>query len=65
MPIIKDLVIQPRSAFLAVQCPKCGTEKILFSHTTREVRCENCGEVLTKPTGGKAVIYGKIIRRLD
>lgn len=65
MPMIKELIMRPRSAFLLVRCPKCGAESVLFSHAKREIRCESCGELLAEPTGGKAIIYAKVIKRLD
>ncbi len=57
-------VPQPRSRFLLVSCPKCGHRQVVFSHATFPVRCLSCGELLVKPTGGKARILGKIERVL-
>lgn len=65
MPAVKELIMKPRSAFLLVKCPKCEAERVIFSHSKREIRCSNCGELLAEPTGGKAIIYGKIVKRLD
>lgn len=56
---------RPRSAFFLVQCTECGNETIIFSHTTSDIRCKTCGTLLAGKTGGKANIYGKIIRRVD
>jgi small subunit ribosomal protein S27e len=64
-PKVKQLILTPRSAFLKVKCTKCGMESIIYSHSTNEVKCEGCGEILAVPTGGKAEIYGEIIKRLD
>ncbi len=58
----KILVPRPRSRFLLVVCPNCGHKQVVFSHATFRARCLNCGEVLVEPTGGKAIIKGKIER---
>ncbi|MGC8555472.1 MAG: hypothetical protein ACP5NG_00420 [Conexivisphaera sp.] len=29
------------------------------------VKCPNCGAELTRPTGGRAIVLGEIVRRLD
>lgn len=61
----KILIVQPKSSFLLVKCIKCGAERIIFSHSTTRVRCDVCGELLVEPTGGKAKIYGEVVRKLD
>ena len=60
----KQLVPQPRSIFLRVKCPDCGNEQVLFSHASSVVKCLVCGRVLAKPSGGKAVIEGEVIKEL-
>jgi ribosomal protein S27E len=40
-------------------------ERIVFSHSTHKVYCEGCGELLVIPTGGKAIINSKEIKRVD
>ena len=55
---------QPRSVFLRVKCPDCGNEQVLFSHASSVVKCLVCGRVLAKPSGGKAVIEGEVIKEL-
>ncbi|MCD6491123.1 MAG: 30S ribosomal protein S27e [Candidatus Njordarchaeia archaeon] len=54
---------QPRSNFLLVQCPECSSKQIIFSHASIEVKCFVCGKTLAKPTGGKAKILGKILKK--
>lgn len=61
----RRLVPKPRSAFLLVKCESCGNEQIIYSHTTVDVRCNVCGDLLAERTGGKAKMHGKIIRRVD
>ncbi len=58
---IKKYLPQAKSVFYLVQCPKCGSRQVIFSHAAIEVRCLSCNELLAKPTGGKAKIYGQII----
>jgi len=60
----EDLIPRPTSKFLRVRCSNCQSEKIIFSHASRVIRCDNCGEILAEPTGGKAKIYGEIIKEL-
>ncbi len=59
------LIPIPRSMFLLVQCTKCNAERVIYSHTTTDIKCGNCGRLLAKSTGGKALIHGKVITRLD
>ncbi len=54
----------PRSKFLVVKCPKCGNEQIVFNKASTIVRCNTCGEVIARPTGGKAEILGKVVESL-
>lgn len=51
------------STFLKVQC-ECGNEQHIFSHTTAVVKCSSCSEPIAHPTGGRAVIHGKIVEEL-
>ncbi|KYH37924.1 MAG: 30S ribosomal protein S27ae [Candidatus Bathyarchaeota archaeon B23] len=60
----EDLIPRPSSKFLRVRCRGCQSEKMIFSHASRVVRCDNCGEVLAKPTGGKAEIHGVVVKEL-
>jgi len=54
----------PRSKFLVVKCPKCGNEQIVFNKASTVVRCNTCGEILVRPTGGKAEVLGKVVESL-
>ena len=56
--------VEPRSRFLVIRCSECNNEQIIFSHATRQVKCEVCGKVLSKPTGGKASLNGELIQVL-
>jgi len=49
--------------YLKVQC-KCGNEQNIFSNVTSVVKCTSCKEPLAHPSGGQAVIHGKIVAEL-
>ncbi|MBU5682526.1 MAG: 30S ribosomal protein S27e [Candidatus Aenigmatarchaeota archaeon] len=40
--------------FLRVICLKCRNEQIIFEKASTIVKCLNCGQIIAKPTGGKA-----------
>jgi small subunit ribosomal protein S27e len=56
---------KPRSSFLSVQCTKCGEKTVVFSHTTVNISCKSCGELLAECSGSKANIIGKVLEALD
>lgn len=37
---------------------------VSFSHAAGEVRCRACGELLLRPTGGKARLVGGVVVRV-
>ena len=39
--------------FIKVICKKCKAENVIFSRATTQVRCPECNEMHTVPTGGK------------
>ncbi len=41
-------------SFLKLKCKKCNNEQNVFSKASSEVKCLVCGEILSKPTGGKS-----------
>jgi len=63
----QDRVSIPRSksTFILIQCENCGNERVIFSNSTTEIKCEKCNEIIVKSTGGKAIISGTQIRRVD
>ena len=63
----QDRVSIPRSksSFILIQCEKCGNERIIFSHSATNIKCEKCNETIVKSTGGKSEISGNQIRRVD
>lgn len=52
------------SSFFIVKC-KCENEQSIFSHTTQKVTCNKCGTILAEPTGGRALILGKVVKELS
>jgi small subunit ribosomal protein S27e len=40
------LVQKPRSRFLRVQCPDCGTEQVIFGCPATPAKCMTCGKRL-------------------
>jgi small subunit ribosomal protein S27e len=60
MSDMESLVPRPTSRFLRVKCAGCESEQVVFSHATHEIKCRTCGEVIVKPTGGKALIKGTV-----
>jgi small subunit ribosomal protein S27e len=59
------LIPKPNSAFLNIQCSKCGENIIIYSHTTSNLYCKSCNELLAGRSGGKAKISGNLISTLD
>lgn len=59
------MIPKPRSMFLSVQCEKCGEKAVVFSHTTTNINCKSCGELLAERSGSRAIISGKILGSLD
>jgi small subunit ribosomal protein S27e len=56
---------KPRSAFYLVQCTNCGGEQTIFSASSTDVNCKNCGTVIAEKTGGRARVNAVILRRVD
>ena len=53
------------SKFIKVQCTACGNQQVIFNKSATYVKCLACGKTLAKPTGGRSVILGKIIKTLE
>lgn len=50
---LKRLVPAPNSYFMDVKCGGCNETAVVFSHAQTIVACNNCKNILSKPTGGK------------
>jgi len=57
-------VPKPNTKFLQVVC-KCKNKQIVFSNPAVEVKCSKCGEILAKPSSGKAVFFGRIEKEMN
>ena len=55
-----SIVQRPTSKFLEVECKKCKDLNIVFSKSSIPIKCKKCGENLAEPTGGKAIIFGRV-----
>ena len=55
------LIPEPSSKFLKISCKECEEVQVVFSHATLSVRCDTCGNVLTKSTGSKALMHGRVV----
>ncbi|MCS6767277.1 MAG: hypothetical protein RMJ59_00855 [Candidatus Nitrosocaldus sp.] len=59
------LIPKPRSAFILVRCSRCNAERIVYSHSTRGIRCRQCNSLLVENTGGRAVIHAVEVNRFS
>jgi small subunit ribosomal protein S27e len=50
---LKRLIPSPNSYFMEVKCGGCNTTTNVFSHAQTVITCDNCKNVIAKPTGGK------------
>lgn len=59
------LLPRPKSRFVRIKCDDCGNEQVIFSHPSTVVKCNVCGAILARPTGGKADFKGEIVALLE
>lgn len=59
------MIPKPRSSFLSIQCEKCGEKAVVYSHTTTDIKCKSCDELLAERAASLANIYGKVLGALD
>jgi small subunit ribosomal protein S27e len=59
------MVPKPSSKFISVECTQCGEKRIIFSHSTMDISCKSCGQLIAKKTGSKASIIGKFVEAFD
>lgn len=59
------LIPKPRSTFILVRCGTCNTERIVYSHSTTNIRCGQCNSLLVESTGGKAIIHAVEVKRFE
>ena len=58
----RTLLPKSNSQFLYIQCINCGSEQIVYTHTT-VITCKTCNSVIATPRGGKAIIKGVKIKK--
>jgi len=51
---LKKLIQTPNSYFMDVKCVGCMSITTVYSHAQSVILCNNCNQVLCKPTGGLA-----------
>lgn len=51
--------------FYRVVCPECENEQVVYGKAATVVECEECGETLATPTGGKAVFAGDVAETVE
>ena len=59
------LIPKPRSNFVSVQCTQCGETRTIFTHTTTDILCKSCGQLIAKKGGSRANILGKVLNTFD
>jgi small subunit ribosomal protein S27e len=52
-------------SFLAVTCPDCENEQVVFEKVATAVDCAVCGHTLARPTGGRAAIEGDVTETVE
>jgi small subunit ribosomal protein S27e len=60
----KEMIQNPKSRFLKVQCLKCKNEQIIYNKSSQDVKCLVCDNVLAGVTGGMSIIKSKILKVL-
>ncbi|MDD5417705.1 MAG: 30S ribosomal protein S27e [Candidatus Nanoarchaeia archaeon] len=56
-----ELLKAPKSRFVKVKCSKCNAEQIIFDKASTVVKCIGCGEILARPSGGKAKLESRVV----
>ncbi len=62
---LKNIRRTPSSNFLKVACPECKNEQVIFNKASTSINCNQCGALISEPTGGRSKIYGEILAVLD
>jgi len=51
--------------FFRVACPGCEHEQVVYGKAATVVECDECGETLATPTGGKAAFTGDVVETVE
>lgn len=57
-----ELIQQPKSKFLKIECKNCGNTQVVFDHSATKVKCLVCDAVLVEPKGGLADVKAQVKR---
>jgi len=55
------LIPEPNSKFQKISCKECGEQQVVFSHISTPVTCNACGNIIAKPMGAHAKIFGNVL----
>jgi small subunit ribosomal protein S27e len=56
---------EPLSKFISVKCTDCGNTQTIFDRSNTKISCTVCGSTIATPSGGKAVVKGELVGRID
>lgn len=56
---------EPSGRFVKIECESCNTASVVFTMAKSAINCMFCGNLLVKPGGGKAVLFGQIHSIVD
>lgn len=61
---MKQILKTPKSKFIRLMCKKCENEQVIYNKVASVVKCTKCDEILAEPTGGEALVRGKVVQNL-
>jgi small subunit ribosomal protein S27e len=56
---------EPHSKFISVKCTDCGNTQTIFDRSNLKISCTVCGSTIATPAGGKAILKGEVVGRID
>ena len=45
-----------KGSFMHVKCAECDEQTICYSHSQMSIKCDKCGTMILKSSGGKALL---------
>lgn len=60
-----NFIVMTKSKYMRVICRKCKSDQMLYNKVATVVKCNKCGAVLAEPSGGEALIHGKVVEVLS
>lgn len=49
-----------KAKFVKIKCSRCRNTQVVFGKASTRVKCNKCGKIIVKPTGGNAKIRAKV-----